>query len=119
MSFELSQIFIGEYPPEAAEWCNQNGDCYITEIEAAADGSRRFQIVAIPDPTPEELAKQERMNKEAEAEAARVPDLEAAVAELGVTFASDKEESDAAALDLAAYAAELEQRIAKLEEKNG
>lgn len=119
MSFELSQIFIGEYPPEAAEWCNQNGDCYITEIEAAADGARRFQIVAIPEPTPEELAKQERMNKEAEAEAARVPDLEASVAELGMTSASDKEESDAAALDLAAYAAELEARIAKLEAKNG
>ena len=47
-----------------------------------------------------------------------MPDLEAAVAELGATTSSDKEESDAAALDLAAYAAELEARIAKLEEKN-
>lgn len=35
-----------------------------------------------------------------------------------MTSTSDKEESDAAVLDLAAYAAELEQRIAKLEEKN-
>lgn len=119
MSFGLLQIFIGEYPPEAAEWCNQNGDCYITEIEAAADGSRRFQIVPIPEPTPEELAEQELFRKQAEAESARVPDLEAAVAELGMTSASDKEESDAAALDLAAYAAELEARIAKLEAKNG
>lgn len=118
MTFEPSQIFVDEYPPEAAEWCNQNGDCYITEIEAAADGSRRFQIVAIPESTPEELAEQERFRKQAEAEAARVPDLEAAVAELGATTSSDKEESDAAALDLAAYAAELEARIAKLEEKN-
>ena len=41
------------------------------------------------------------------------------MAELGVTSASDKEETDEAALDLAAYAAELEQRIAKLEAKNG
>jgi len=119
MTFELSQIFTGEYPPEAAEWCNQRGDCYITEIDTATDGARRFQIVAIPEPTPEEQAEQERLRKDAEAEAARVPDLEAAVAELGVTSASDKEESDAAALDLAAYAAELEQRIAKLEAKNG
>lgn len=119
MTFELSQIFTGEYPPEAAAWCNQRGDCYITELDTAADGTRRFQIVAIPEPTPDELAEQERLRKEAEAEAARVPDLEAAVAELGVTSASDKEESDTAALDLAAYAAELEQRIAKLEEKNG
>ena len=118
MSFELSQIFIGEYPPEAAQWCNDSGTYHIEEIEAH-DGHRRFQIVENPQPTPEELAEQERLRKQAEAEATRVPDLEAAVAELGVTSASDKEESDTAALDLAAYAAELEQRIAILEAKNG
>ena len=72
-----------------------------------------------PEQTAEEKAAEEERRKQAEAEAARVPDLEAAVAELGMTSASDKEESDAAALDLAAYAAELEARIAKLEEKNG
>ena len=118
MTFTSNQIFIGEYPPEAAKWCNDSGIYTIKEI-TSENGHRRFQIVETPKPTPEELAKQERMNKQAEAEAARVPDLEAAVAELGVTSASDKEESDAAALDLAAYAAELEQRIAKLEERNG
>ena len=119
MTFELSQIFAGEYPPEAAEWCSQRGNCYITEIDAAADGTRSFRIVAIPEPTPEEQAEQERLRKQSEDEANRVPGLEAAVAELGVTAVSDKEESDAAALDLAAYAAELEQRIALLEAKNG
>lgn len=119
MNFTINQTFTGGYPPEAAAWCNQRGDCYITELDTAADGTRRFQIVAIPEPTPDELAEQERLRKEAEAEAARVPDLEAAVAELGMTSSSDKEESDAAALDLAAYAAELEQRIALLEAKNG
>ena len=72
-----------------------------------------------PEQTDEEKAAEEERRKQAEAEAARLPDLEEAVAELGVTSASDKEESDAAALDLAAYAAELEQRIAKLEAKNG
>jgi hypothetical protein len=72
-----------------------------------------------PEQTDEEKAAEEKRRKQAEAEAARVPDLEAAVAELGMTYSSDKEESDAAALDLAAYAAELEQRIAKLEAKNG
>ena len=117
MTFELSQIFVDDYPPEAAEWCNNSGTYYIKEI-APENSHRRFQIVETPKPTPEELAEQERLRKEAEAEAARVPDLEAAVAELGMTSASDKEETDAAVLDLAAYAAELEQRIAKLEEKN-
>lgn len=72
-----------------------------------------------PEQTADEIAAEKEQREQAEAEAARVPDLEAAVAELGVTSASDKEESDAAALDLAAYAAELEQRIAILEAKNG
>lgn len=117
MTFEPSQIFVGEYPPEAAEWCNDSGTYYIKEI-APENGHRRFQIVEVPKPTPEELAELENHRKQAEAEASRVPDLEAAVTELGMTSTSDKEESDAAVLDLAAYAAELEQRIAKLEEKN-
>lgn len=72
-----------------------------------------------PEQTAEEKAAEEERRKQAEAEAARVPDLEAAVAELGMTSTSDKEESDAATLELAAYAAELEARIAKLEAKNG
>ena len=33
--FFIGQIFEGEYPPEAAEWCNNRGDCYIDEIESA------------------------------------------------------------------------------------
>ena len=118
MDFAINQTFTGGYPPEAADWCNQNGTCHIEEI-APENSRRRFQIVENPQPTTEELAEQERLRKQSEAEAARVPDLEAAVAELGVTAVSDKEESDAAALDLAAYAAELEQRIALLEAKNG
>lgn len=72
-----------------------------------------------PEQTDEEKAAEEERRKQAEAEAARVPDLEAAVAELGELATSDKDEADSAALDLAAYAAELEQRIAKLEERNG
>lgn len=117
MTFTSNQIFIGEYPPEAAEWCNNSGMYYIKEL-APENGHRRFQIIETPKPTPEELAEQENRRKQAEAEASRVPDLEAAVAELGMTSTSDKEESDTAVLDLAAYAAELEQRIIKLEEKN-
>ena len=71
-----------------------------------------------PEQTDEEKAAEEEQRKQSEAEAARVPDLEAAVAELGEVAAADKEETDSAAVDLAAYAAELEARIAKLEEKN-
>ena len=58
-----------------------------------------------PEQTDEEKAAEEERHKQAEAE--------------GITTSSDKDESDEAAFDLAAYAAELEQRIAKLEAKNG
>ena len=54
MTFKIGQKFEGDYFPEAASWCNENG-AYIKEI-AAVDGVRRFQIVAIPEPTAEELA---------------------------------------------------------------
>lgn len=118
MTFENLQIFTDTYPPEAASWCNESRTHHIEEIDAL-DGHRRFQIVEIPKPTAEELAATEARRKEAEEQASRLPDLEAAVAELGEVAAADKEEADNAALDLAAYAAELEQRIAILEAKNG
>lgn len=54
MDFQIGQIFEGEYPPEAAVWCNDHGDRYIEEIEAV-DGQRRFQIKAVPEPSIEEL----------------------------------------------------------------
>ena len=54
--FEIGQIFVGEYAPECAIWCNEN-NAYIEEIEAA-EGVRQFQIVAIPEPTIEELQAQ-------------------------------------------------------------
>ena len=52
MSYEIGQIFEEEYPPEVALWCNNN-NAYIEEIEPV-DGHIRFQVVATPEPTPEE-----------------------------------------------------------------
>ena len=57
MTFEIGQIFEGEYPPEAAVWCNERQDCYIDEIEQIGC-VRRFQIVAVPEPTDEDVAAQ-------------------------------------------------------------
>ena len=54
--YEIGQIFEGEYAPEVAIWCNEN-NAYIEEIEAV-DGVRQFKIVAVPEPTAEELAEQ-------------------------------------------------------------
>lgn len=64
--FYIGQIFEETYPPEAAVWCNSHGDRYITELEKGENGKRRFQIVAIPEPTPEEIEAQELAEAKAE-----------------------------------------------------
>lgn len=63
MTFEIGQIFEGEYPPEAAVWCNERQDCYIDEIEQIGC-VRRFQIVAVPEPTDEDVAAQMRAERD-------------------------------------------------------
>lgn len=54
--FYIGQIFENEYPIEAADFCNNRGDCYIEEIETI-DGVRQFQIVEVPEETEEEKAR--------------------------------------------------------------
>lgn len=68
-TYEIGQIFIGTYDPEAAIWCNSNG-AFITEIESQ-DDNRRFQIQEVPKPSLEdiklqkiEILKQERSKRE-------------------------------------------------------
>lgn len=59
--YYIGQIFEGEYPPEAAEWCNNRNDAYIDEIEPLND-VRRFEIKEIPQPTAED--RETEFNKE-------------------------------------------------------
>lgn len=42
MVYKIGQIFEGEYPPEAAVWCNTRGDCSIQQIDG------KYQIVENP-----------------------------------------------------------------------
>ena len=49
--FYIGQIFLEEYPPQAAEWCNEQGTCFISEIEPNEDGINQFQIVESPKET--------------------------------------------------------------------
>lgn len=51
MEFEIGQIFEGEYPPEAAVWCNTRGDCSIQQVD---DG---YQIIQNPEPDDSMVAK--------------------------------------------------------------
>lgn len=62
--FYIGQIFDGEYPPEAACYCNDHGDRYIEEIEPTTEGVRRFEIKAVPEPTTEEIAAGIRMQRD-------------------------------------------------------
>lgn len=55
--FQGNEIFVGDYPPQAAEWCNENGKYTIEEIESDAEGNTRYQIKPIPEPTEEEIAQ--------------------------------------------------------------
>lgn len=60
--FYINQIFEDSYPPEAAMWCNESHKAYINEISPTTEGVRRFQIVALPEPTEEEIKAQELAN---------------------------------------------------------
>lgn len=65
MNFHIGQVFEGLYPPEAAIWCNTTQNGYIVELEDSKPGARRYQIVAIPNKTEEQLlqeAKNARAN---------------------------------------------------------
>lgn len=46
--FYIGQIFNGDYPPEAAEWCNSN-NAIIIELPPES-GDRVFKIAEIPPP---------------------------------------------------------------------
>lgn len=58
MIFYINQVFEDVYPPEAAVWCNSN-NAYIEPIE-----SGRYIIREVPEPTPEELAKELRFKRD-------------------------------------------------------
>lgn len=51
MGFEIGQIFEGEYPPEAAVWCNTRGDCSIQQVDGG------YQIIQNPEPDDSMIAK--------------------------------------------------------------
>ncbi len=74
--FYEDQIFENEYPPEAAQWCNEtqatDHRMHIEEIDALEkvleDGTtkttRRFQIVKSPDPTEKEKVEFKRQERD-------------------------------------------------------
>jgi hypothetical protein len=46
--YYIGQIFVGTYPPEAAEWCNTH-NCYMGDMPPQ-DGKIRFQIMELVQP---------------------------------------------------------------------
>lgn len=51
MTFHINQVFEGEYPPEAALWCNTRGDCSIQQVDGG------YQIIQNPEPDDSMVAK--------------------------------------------------------------
>lgn len=95
MSFEIGQIFEAKYPPVLADWCPKNG-AFVKEIDPVGD-VRRFQIIAIPKPTVEELQAQAL----AQAKAERAMAVEALTVEVnGKVF--DADETSQARMSVAA-----------------
>lgn len=58
MTFEIGQIFEGEYPPEAAVWCNSRGDCSIQQVDG------KYKIVENPPVPLEILAENARSERD-------------------------------------------------------
>lgn len=56
--YEIGQIFEGEYPPEAAVWCNTRGDCSIQQVDG------KYQIVENPPVSFEVLAENARSERD-------------------------------------------------------
>ena len=59
--FTEGETFTGEYPPQAAIWCNGSGAYYLKEIEPDEEGNIRYQITKNPEPTEEEIAERNAM----------------------------------------------------------
>lgn len=58
MAYKIGQIFEGEYPPEAAVWCNTRGDCSIQQVDD------KYQIIENPPVSLEILAEDARSERD-------------------------------------------------------
>lgn len=58
MDFSIGKVFEGEYPPEAAVWCNTRGDCSIQQVDG------KYQIVENPPVSLEILAENARSERD-------------------------------------------------------
>lgn len=58
MTFHINQVFEGEYPPEAAVWCNTRGDCSIQQVDGG------YQIIQNPEPDDSMVAKAIRYKRD-------------------------------------------------------
>lgn len=71
MDFSIGKVFEGEYPPEAAVWCNTRGDCSIQQVDG------EYQIVEKPPVSIGVLAenvRSERNRRIAETDYYMMPD---------------------------------------------
>lgn len=97
-TFEEGRIWLDQYSPYAAVYCNETQKYTIVEIEAQ-EGHRRFQLQAIPELTEEEKAEAALWQAKVE-RAEKVANLTVEVD--GMVFNADETSQDRIARVLAA-----------------
>lgn len=60
-TYSEDQVFIGEYPPDAAEWCAAAG--FVIKEIAKCGGQRRFQIAKLPMQTAEQKLAEAKIER--------------------------------------------------------
>lgn len=104
MEYYIGQIFDGIYPPEAANWCNNN-NAYIEEI-----GKRQYEIKAVPEPTPP--TKEEQSKKREQAYKDEVDGITAHISRL-----RDLEQTEEIQAEIAELIAERDAKVQEIKQR--
>ena len=82
MDFYIGQLFVGTYPPEAAEWCNKN-NAYITKQ------GEEYIISSVPQPTKEDLSKRAVAEARAQSSSILIARMQADMVQTGAFTAAE------------------------------
>ena len=111
--YYIGQIFKGEYPQGAADFCNENQNAMITEIEPIIIDEqevRRFQIVELPlPPAPTE---EEQRQKRSIAYQQEVDPITCHIDRL-----KDKEQTEEVIAEIEALKQERDEKVEEIKER--
>lgn len=111
--YYIGQIFEGEYPQGAADFCNENQNAMISEIEPIIideEEVRRFQIVEVPSP-PAPTEEEQRQKRE-EAYTKEVDPITCHIDRL-----KDKEQTEEVIAEIEALKQERDEKVKEIKER--